>query len=154
MNEEIRYRIAAKDDIDTLMSIRLEMLHIVNELPEDYSFTDELMECSRQYFLEGSQTTVIALAGDKAVACASISYIDIMPTFSHPTGKRAHLMNVYTKAEYRRNGISRKLVQMLMDEAAKRGVTEISLDATRMGRPLYQSLGFKDSDECMVLKLT
>ena len=95
MNEEIRYRIAAKDDIDTLMSIRLEMLHIVNELPEDYSFTDELMECSRQYFLEGSQTTVIALTADKAVACASISYIDIMPTFYHPTGKRAHLTNAW-----------------------------------------------------------
>ena len=82
-------------DIDTLMSIRLEMLHIVNELPDDYSFTDELMECSRQYFLEGSQTTVIALTADKAVACASISYIDIMPTFSHPTGKRAHLTNAW-----------------------------------------------------------
>ena len=82
-------------DIDTLMSIRLEMLHIVNELPDDYSFTDELMECSRQYFLEGSQTTVIALTADKAVACASISYIDIMPTFYHPTGKRAHLTNAW-----------------------------------------------------------
>ena len=82
-------------DIDTLMSIRLEMLHIVNELPDDYSFTDELMECSRQYFLEGSQTTVIALTADKAVACASISYIDIMPTFYPPTGKRAHLTNAW-----------------------------------------------------------
>lgn len=76
-----------------------------------------------------------------------------MPTFSHPTGKRAHLMNVYTNAGYRRQGISRSLVQMLIDDAKKKHITEISLDATDSGRPLYTSLGFSDSDECMTLKL-
>ena len=73
-----------------------------------------------------------------------------MPTFSHPTGKRAYLMNVYTNAAYRRRGIARKMVEMIIEEARKRGVTEISLDATESGRPLYRSLGFTASEECMV----
>ena len=38
-------------------------------------------------------------------------------------------------------------------EAKERGVTEISLDATPSGRPLYQKFGFTDSEECMVLNL-
>ena len=60
-------------------------------------------------------------------------------------------MNVYTRNEYRRQGIARRMVQLLIEESWKAGVTEISLDATESGRPLYESLGFTDSTECMVL---
>ena len=116
-------------------------------------FSDELIANSMRYFLEGTQTTSIALEKGKVVACASMSYIELMPTFSHPTGNRAHLKNVYTDADYRRQGVARKLVQMLIDEAKEKGVTEISLDATDLGRPLYDSLGFCASDECMVMNL-
>ena len=147
----IKYRIAAKEDIGLLMSSRLEMLRIVNDLPDSYEYTDEIISASRDYFLNGDQTTVLALDGGQVVGCASMSYMRIMPTFSHPTGKRAHLMNVYTRSEYRRQGIARKMVLMLIDETWKRGATEISLDATVMGRPLYESLGFVNSTECMVL---
>ena len=133
------------------MSSRLEMLKVVNNLPQDYEYTDEIINESRDYFLNGDQVTVLALDGDIVAGCASMSFMRIMPTFSHPTGKRAHLMNVYTRSEYRRQGIARKMVNMLIDETWKRGATEISLDATKMGRPLYESLGFTNSTECMVL---
>lgn len=149
----MEYRITTKDDIDILMTARLEMLRKVNDLSDDYQFSNELIEKSKNYFLEGNQTTVLAIQDGIAVGWASISYIEIMPTLSHPTGKRAHLMNVYTKADYRRKGIARKLVQMLIDEAKEKGVTEISLDATDLGRALYESLGFCKSDECMVMNL-
>lgn len=149
----MEYKIATKEDTDMLMRIRLEMLRKVNELSDDYVFSDELITNSKRYFLEGNQTTSIALKNGSVVACASMSYIEMMPTFSHPTGNRAHLMNVYTNADYRRKGVARKLVQMLIDEAKAKGVTEISLDATDLGRPLYETLGFCASDECMVMNL-
>ena len=147
----IEYRIATKKDIELLMSSRLEMLKVVNNLPADYEYSEEIVRESREYFLNGDQVTVLALDSDVVAGCASMSFMRIMPTFSHPTGKRAHLMNVYTRSEYRRQGIARKMVNMLIDETWKRGATEISLDATTMGRPLYESLGFTNSTECMVL---
>ena len=147
----IEYRIATADDIELLMSSRLEMLKVVNNLTDDYVFPDLIVKESRDYFLNGDQTTVLAIDGAEVIGCASMSYMRIMPTFSHPTGKRAHLMNVYTRNEYRRQGIARKMVNMLIEDAWNRGSTEISLDATTMGRPLYESLGFKTSSECMVL---
>lgn len=147
----ISIRIAKKDDIEEMMNSRLEMLKVVNNLSEDYEYSDEIINESREYFLNGAHITVLAFDGDEVVGCASMSFMRIMPTFSHPTGKRAHLMNVYTRNEFRRQGIARKMVELLIEETWKKGVTEISLDATESGRPLYVSMGFTDSTECMVL---
>ena len=141
-------------DIEALMEIRLEMLRGVNNLNPDEGFSKDLIECSREYFLNGDQTTVFAMEGDKIAGCASLSYITVMPTFDHPTGKRAHLMNVYTREEFRRRGAGKMMVEYLIKEAKSRGVTEISLDATEMGHPLYKSLGFNDNREGMNLSLT
>ena len=147
----MEYKLATKDDIELMMKSRLEMLKVVNNLPQDYQYSDEIVKESREYFLNGDQTTVLAIDDGEVVGCASMSYMWIMPTFSHPTGKRAHLMNVYTRSSHRRQGIARKMCEMLIEDAWKRGATEISLDATTMGRPLYESLGFTASSEGMVL---
>ncbi len=147
----MEFKIATKEDINLMMSSRLEMLKVVNDLPADYQYTDELIKESRDYFLNGDQTTVLAIDKGEVIGCASMSYMRIMPTFSHPTGRRAHLMNVYTRNEYRRQGIARRMCEMLIEDAWSRGATEISLDATTMGRPLYESLGFKATAEGMVM---
>ena len=149
----IEYKAATKEDIELMMNSRLEMLKAVNDLPKDHIFPDDLVRASREYFLKGDQTTVLAIDDGEVIGCASMSYIWIMPTFSHPTGKRAHLMNVYTRSSYRRQGIARRMCGMLIQDARDKGATEISLDATESGRPLYKSLGFTDSGECMVLTL-
>jgi len=150
---EIKYIKTTSADIELLMKVRLEMLREVNNLSDEYVYDETLVAESRKYFESGNQTTVLAMDNNDVVGCASISYIWIMPTFDHPTGKRAHLMNVYTKAMYRRQGISKRMVEMLIDEAREQGVTEISLDSTKMGRPLYEALGFEASYAGMVMEL-
>ena len=51
-------------------------------------------------------------------------------------------MNMYTNPAYRRKGIAIKTLDMLVQDAKKRGITQISLEATDMGRPLYEKYGF------------
>ena len=105
----VEYRIATKDDMDLLMSSRLEMLKVVNDLDYSYKYSEEMIENSRKYFEDGNQTTVLALDRDRVIGCATMCYIYIMPTFSHTTGKRAHLMNVYTMKEWQRRGVAKKM---------------------------------------------
>lgn len=148
----IKYIIASADDMELLMQSRIEMLIEVNGLPDDYKFTNEFLVNSQEYFKKTNQTTVLAF-NQTVVGCATMCYIEIMPTFSHPTGKRAHLMNVYTNNQYRKQGIAFQMLSMLINEAKEKGVTEITLDDTELGKPLYKKCGFVDSDECMVLCL-
>ena len=149
----MEYRIASGADIEWMMQSRMDTLRAVNRLEDGYRFSDDFREASRKYFLEGDQTTVLAMDGDRVAGCATMCYTEVMPTFSHPTGKRAHLMNVYTDPARRREGIAFHMVSLLIDEARNRGVTEISLDATEAGRPLYRKLGFRDSGEYMVMNV-
>lgn len=51
-------------------------------------------------------------------------------------------MNMYTKPEYRRMGIASKTLDLLVKDAKERDVTSISLEATEMGKPLYEKYGF------------
>ena len=147
----VTIRFSTRDDIEALMRSRFEMLKVVNDLPDEYSFSEEIVKASRDYFMNGDQITVLAVDDDTVIGCASMSYIRLMPTFSHPSGIRAHRMNVYTRKDYRRQGIARRMVELLIRETWEKGATEISLDATESGRPLYESLGFTDSEEYMVL---
>ena len=127
----MEYRIASADDIGLLVQSRLETLRAVNHLEDNHPFSEGFVEASRRYFLEGDQTTVLAVENGQVAGCATLCYLRMMPTVSHPSGRRAHLIT----------------------EARDRGVSEISLDATAAGRPLYESLGFKNSGECMTLCL-
>mgnify|MGYP002591260415 FL=1 len=51
-------------------------------------------------------------------------------------------MNMYTKPEYRRRGIAFITLDLLVHDAREKGITAISLEATAMGRPLYEKYGF------------
>ena len=136
--------------IKDAVKIRAEMLSMMHgKLVVEGEFT----RLTEKFFKSGEQTTILAYDGEWAIGCATICYITVMPTFDHPTGKRAHLMNVYTNEKYRRQGIAKQMVTMLLDEAKEKGVTYISLDTTKSGEPLYKALGFDHSAETMGLDL-
>lgn len=142
---------AGAEHIEIVLSLRLKMLKVVNGGRK--CFDGEFIKRSREFFLKGDQSTVLAYDGETAVGCATICYVSLMPTFDHPDGRRAHIMNVYTKEEYRRQGIAGQMMNILLEDARVRGVTYADLDATDMGKPLYETLGFSPSDEYMRLNL-
>ncbi|WP_296014743.1 GNAT family N-acetyltransferase [uncultured Treponema sp.] len=153
----VQIRKATASDIDALMKSRCRTMGDVCGFCDDYEFSAEFMEATKEYFLHGDGTTVIATddsAGTpQIVGNATLCYTNLMPTFSHPGGKRAHLMNVHVEKEFRRKGIARKMIELLIDEAKELGVTEISLDATDDGRKLYKTMGWHTNNEAMAKDL-
>ena len=134
---------------EAALRIRLDCLRAVGNLPADYEFAPEFIAATREFLRTADQTTLLAMDGNIPVACATLCYKTCIPTLGHPTGKRAHIMNVYTAEGYRRQGLAKQLMRALHGEAQSRGVTEITLDATDEGRRLYTTLGYRASDECM-----
>ncbi len=55
----------------------------------------------------------------------------------------AWLGMVLTRADYRRRGFARRLVEAALEFADARKVRTVKLDATSQGQPLYESLGFR-----------
>ena len=80
-----------------------------------------------------------------------VSFYQVMPTYHNPTGKKAYIMNMYTAPEYRRQGIAIHTLDLLVNEAREQGVSQITLEATDMGRPLYEKYGFVKKEDEMEL---
>lgn len=148
----ITIKSAGREELSELLAIRREMLSVVNGVPES-GISDEIMRLSEEYFQNGEQTTVLAYCDGRLAGCATACWVTVMPTYSHPTGKRAHIMNVYTRSEFRRMGVARRMMERLLAQAGLRGATSVTLDATKDGRPLYEELGFIGSDERMELTI-
>lgn len=153
----IQIRKATDADINALIKARCKTMREVCGFCDDYEFSAGFMEATKEYFMNGDGTTVIAIDDScepsQIVGNATLCYINLMPTFSHPSGKRAHLMNVHVEKDFRRKGIAHKMIEFLEAEAKKRSVTEISLDATDEGWKLYETMGWHINNEAMVKDL-
>ena len=60
---------------------------------------------------------------------------------------------MYTKPEYRRNGIATELLVMVIGEAKMRGYKAIRLHASEYGKSIYLKAGFADSDGYIALRI-
>ncbi|MCR5772326.1 MAG: hypothetical protein K6G87_13980 [Butyrivibrio sp.] len=55
------YKIATPDDMELMMSSRLEMLKVVNDLDDKYEYHEEIVNSIREYFEKGDHTTVLVV---------------------------------------------------------------------------------------------
>jgi GNAT superfamily N-acetyltransferase len=62
-------------------------------------------------------------------------------------GRRGWIQNVYTEPEFRRSGIARRLMAVLIEWCKSEGFRTIWLHASDEGRTLYKSLGFLPTNE-------
>lgn len=151
---EITYHRASAEDRELLTATRITVLRAANNLPEDTDMA-EVERQSRDYYTDaladGSHTAFLAFDGDRFVGAGGISYYRVMPTYHNPTGRKAYIMNMYTAPAYRRRGIAAGMLDLLVADAAGKGVSCISLEATDMGRPLYEKYGFVSSGTEMEL---
>lgn len=152
--EEYQFRKAALSDLDMLVPLRLEVLRTVNGLSPSEPLP-EIERATRAYFeaqLGGeTHTTMLALLDGAPIGCGSACYFSVMPTYCNPDGRKAYLMNLYVRPAYRRKGIARRLLHALIADSRAHGIDFITLEATAMGRPLYERSGFTAMPDEMCL---
>ena len=141
----LTYKRATIEDIDILTQTRIEVLKAANKLSDDIDM-GEVKKQSYDYYkkalLDGTHIAYLIFEEDRFVGAGGVSFFQIMPTYHNPSGKKAYIMNMYTHTDYRRRGIAYKTLDLLIKDAKSRGITAISLEATDMGRPLYEKYGF------------
>lgn len=147
----LNYRKATLDDLEILTETRIEVLRAANQLNGDVDMS-EVKKHSYEYYQNSLENDThlayLIFDDDKFVGAGGISYFQVMPTYHNPTGKKAYIMNMYTNPNYRRQGIAYKTLDLLVADARKKGIIAISLEATEMGRSLYEKYGFlKMNDE-------
>ena len=142
---EPRYCKAGPEDLELLIRTRIQVLLATNQLPAGTDMT-AVETASRDYYraalADGNHAAWLVFDGDTWIGAGGVSFYRIMPTYHNPSGRRAYLMNIYPRPDYRRRGIARHMVDLLVGEARQPGITAISLEATDMGRPLYEAYGF------------
>lgn len=147
----LTYKKATIEDIDILTKTRIEVLRAANRLSDDTDMS-EVERQSYGYYKEalcdGTHIAYLVFDGSRFVGAGGVSFFRVMPTYHNPSGNKAYIMNMYTNPAYRRKGIAYKTLDMLVRDIKGRGITDISLEATDMGRPLYEKYGFvKMNDE-------
>ncbi len=154
--QNIEFRKAAPEDIELLVRTRIEVLRAANGLANDTDMS-EVEKQSREYYekalADGTHTALLVFDHGLFVGAGGISYYRVMPTYHNPTGRKAYIMNMYTRPEYRRKGIAFQTLDLLVLDARKKGITAVSLEATAAGRPLYEKYGFSGMKDEMELIL-
>ncbi len=93
----------------------------------------------------------ITADSDAIAASAGLLLLDWPPHPLDPAGdRRAYILNVYVEPAYRRRGLAKALVEMCRAEAARQNIRVVTLHASEAGRPLYESLGFRATNEMML----
>jgi GNAT superfamily N-acetyltransferase len=62
-------------------------------------------------------------------------------------GEQALILNVYCEPEHRRRGLARALMEVMLEWCKRERMAKVVLHASQDGRPLYESLGFIQTNE-------
>ncbi len=148
------YKKAAIADLDELVKTRVIVLRAANKLSDDVDMSTVEKESYAYYkrALEtGEHIAYLVYDNGTFIGAGGVSFYQVMPTYHNPTGKKAYIMNMYTVPDYRRQGIAIHTLDLLVNDAKKQGVLQIALEATDMGRPLYEKYGFVKMEDEMEL---
>ncbi len=133
------------EDLDALVANRMEFLDLVRTDPSTAA-DDGLAAVTHAFMKEHLQdeTLVVWLAEEegKIVSTAMVCYYRQLPNNSNTTGRMGYIQNVYTLADYRRRGLASELLNRIIRDAGERKAGRLMLDATDMGQPVYEKLGF------------
>lgn len=147
------YRKASIKDIDQLIELRKKLL-IEEGFCSDNNIDEELEQYFSLSITNREMVIWLALDAEYIIGTAGVCFFQYPPSFSNPTGKIAYITNVYTREEYRNQGVATKLLDFILDEVKMEGCQVTRLHASAQGRKLYEKKGFVDAEGFMKRKMS
>jgi len=139
----ITFRVAMAADIESLADLRWQMS---GEYQSDEVTHDEYIAAFREAITDelaqGRYRAWLAEVDGHAVACTALIWWPMPPNLDEMHRRRGYVSSVFTHPDYRRRGLARTLMEMLIAEARELHITKLLLNTSTMGRPLYESMGF------------
>ncbi len=150
MIDGICIRTATVNDVPTLILHRRMMWWDMGRR-DDRAF-EAMEEAAREYFpaavADGSYRGFLAVTNSGEVVGGGGIVISAWPgILGQRQPRRAMILNMYVEKPYRRRGIARALMETMIDFCRREGFAHVGLHASDEGRPLYEKLGFKPTNE-------
>jgi ribosomal protein S18 acetylase RimI-like enzyme len=145
----MKLRELLEDDLDTICRHREAMFREAGHSEGVLSvMTSHFRKWLAPRLHDGSYFGFMICEATRPIAGIGLMLIDWPPHPWHPnTDKRGYVLNVYVEPPYRRRGLAAQLMALADTAFAKRRVTFAVLHASHLGRPLYESLGWKETAE-------
>ena len=152
---EIHIRKAGVEDLKHILHHRRAMFEEMGF--RDTAVLDRVEDLSQKYFSEALRIGTYRgwLAEElngQIVGGGGIVVADWPGYPGENHAERAWILNMYTEPGARRCGVAKRLLAVMLEWCRIKGFSAVSLHASSAGRPLYESVGFQQTNE-MMLKL-
>jgi len=144
---------AGPEHVETITEHRRAMFSDMGH--RDTAALDEMSAAFRPWVAErlrsGEYLAWVAVAEGSIAAGAGLWLMDWPPHLIGRGSRRGNILNVYTRPEYRRLGMARALVETAVGWCRANRIGCVILHASADGRALYESLGFRATNEMRLL---
>ena len=141
------------NDIDSYCNLRVAML--LSDKSVSYN-KEELVLQTRKYYKNYINKTLFIfgyIENEEIVSVAAYEVLKRLPTpkINNLNSDIAYVCSIYTKEEYRNKGYSKLLLNEVIEDAKKRGLTRFKLSShNEIAIKMYEKFGFKSDLTAMV----
>ena len=139
----IHYQKLTEAELPTFIDMRIQQLR-EEGATEDIDLKSALFDYYHQHLADGTFVSWLALDGATIIGTSGMSFVE----------KIGLLSSMFTHPNYRRQGIAKKLLSLVVAEAKAYGCGTVQITASDMGVLLYTDFGFQKNKNFMQLKLT
>lgn len=142
-------RLATPGDAEVITQHRKQMFVDMGK-PQDSQMLSMLAAFRpwvEQALQRGEYMGWLITAEESVVASLGLMFANAAPRLQDVGTVRGYVFNVYTEPVHRRKGLAAQMVRAALEECRARGIKLVALHASPEGRSLYESLGFRASNE-------
>ena len=140
-------------DAGTITRMRIQMLEEVTDQALPEGLDSSIHRFVMKHMLDKTCLGMVAEHDGQVIADAVIYLFETMPDEVNVRGFTAILYNVYTLPQYRGQGIMARMLPEVIRLAREAGAVELKMTAEKKAIPLYERMGFRLSDNSMIMQL-